>query len=308
MRLVIASIAALALVLAASSGHAAQEAKPGFSDLVWPLGVEGGPLLSPAVSPVPTTRAGGMASVLFGTRERGLTTYELLSTRLVLHGQWSPESVPRLGLGAQLVALQTTSMHTVLSRAIDEWKSFFDLGPTRLHVAFVAFWMERGKVELAITPFVRISLPTDTSRIRDERNMPIRRTLDDRVALAPYMLFEPGLSVGLTAGPASFYTHQAPLLAPVFGEVLHFVWSMHVGAAVNVLGRLHIALELSGLFRATRDYRDQRLAALALCPGIRYLHRKVAFELSARVGLTGDAHDMYGDFTLGFGVSASLGG
>jgi hypothetical protein len=280
---------------------------PDFSKFVPPLKAEGGPLVSPPVSPVPSTGAGATLSMLYGKRERGRTTYELVSGMLLLSGQWSPEKVPRLGLGAEIVALQMSSMHTELPPAIDEWLTFFDLGMLRLHVAFVAFQLESGIVQLAVTPFFRIGLPTDTSRIRDARSIPIRAVLDDRVAVEPYMLIEPGVSLGLTVGPASFYTHQAPVLAPVIGEVFHFFWSMHVGAAVSILGKLLIAVELAGLFRATEDFRDERLAALAICPGIRYVHGSLSYELSSRIGLTPDAHEPYGDFTLAFSVAWSPG-
>lgn len=286
----------------AANGESADD-PPGFEKLVPPLMVEGGPLLSPPLSAVPATGASAGLAVLFGRTQRGRTTYELVSGRLLLSGQWSPKKVPRLGVGAQLVALQSTNLHTRLPPAVDEWNNFFDLGPARLWVSFMAVALARGPVELAVTPFFRMMLPTDTARLRDERRLPIRRVLDDRVAYSPYMLFEPGLSLALTVGPASFYTHQAPVLAPVFGEVFHFLWSMHVGAAVNILGKVHLVAELSALLRPTRDFTDEPLTAVAVCPGVRYVHGSLSFELSSRIGVTDDAYDPYGDFSLGFAVA-----
>jgi hypothetical protein len=277
---------------------------PDMSRFVFPTLVEGGALLSPPLDPVPATVVGGAVSVLYGGRTRGLSEYELVGARLLLSGTWSPSKVPRLAVGAQLVALQTTSLHTEVPPALDEWRTFFDLGPARLNVSFAALSFERGIVELVLTPFVRIVLPTDTSRIRPDRQMPIRRVLDDRVVYDPWMLFEPGVGFALAVGPASVWTHQGGVLAPVLGQhVLHFFWSMHVGAGVSIAGRVHLGLELSGLLRPTRDDRDDRLAALALSPVVRYVHGELTYELAARCGLTGDAFEPYGDFTLGVAVT-----
>ncbi|MBW2260558.1 MAG: hypothetical protein JRG91_01190, partial [Deltaproteobacteria bacterium] len=253
---------------------------PKFESYVFPIRAQAGPLLSPPLGAVPRTELWGSAGVLYGKSGQGRTTYRLLTARLVLGGEWSPKKLPKLGLGGEIVALQVTNLNTELPPAIDEWVTFFDLGILRLHARYMAFSMRTKIMELAVTPFLRLGLPTDTSRVRENRHMPIRHVLDDRTVNAPYVLIEPGVNVGLTLGPVSIYTHQAPVLAPVHGEAFHFIWSMHFGAAVDILHVVDVSFDISGLLRPTKAHQEDPdtdrasraepyLTAFALCPGVR---------------------------------------
>jgi hypothetical protein len=117
------------------------------------------------------------------------------------------------------------------------------------------------------------------------------------------MLIEPGVSLGVLVGPASFYTHQAPIFATVYGEVFHFFWSMYYGIGVNIREIFDITLEAAWLARATEDFQDNRLSAFGLNPGIRLNIDPFSYELAFRIGLTEDAHAPYGDVTSSFTLS-----
>jgi hypothetical protein len=273
---------------------------PKFERFVQPLRVEGGPLLSPAVGPVPRTEVWGSAGALYRKFDYGRATYSGVGTRLVAGGEWSPKKIDRLGIGGSLVALQTTHDHVELPPVIDEWTSFYDLGPLRLQARMIAYRLATGPLELAVTPFLRLGMPTDTSRIREHRRMPIRRVLDDRVVEAPYVPIEPGVSVGGLIGPVSFYTHQAPLMVPIHGERFHFLWSMHMGFGIRVKDRVEFAVETSGLMRATDDFQQRKLIAWSIDPGFRVITGKLAWELGTRVGLSDDAQAPFGHVTAGF--------
>jgi hypothetical protein len=277
--------------------------KPEFESLVSPLRIEGGPLLSPAVGPVPRTEVWGSAGVLYRTSERGRATYEGVGTRLVLGGEWSPARLDRLGVGGSVVAFQTTHDHVDLPPVVDEWTSFFDLGPLRLRARMIAYRLATGPLELALTPFFRLVLPTDTARIRPHRRMPIRRVLDDRVVEAPYVPIEPGVSLGGLVGPVSFYTHQAPLFVPIPDEKFHFLWSMHYGVGIRVRQRVEFATEVSGLMRATDDFHERKLSAWSVDPGFRLVTGAFRWELGARVGISDGARVPFGHVTAGFAAS-----
>ncbi len=324
IRLALAAL--LAALVLAPAAHAQEPAEapaekpkkkhkdPTFDSYVFPIRAQAGPLLSPPLGAVPRTEIWGCAGVLYGKQDQGRTTYRLLIASLVLGGEWSPKPLPGLGLGGEIVAFQMTNIGTELPPAIDEWVSFFDLGILRLHGRYVAFSLRSGILELAVTPFLRLSLPTDTSRVRESRHMPIRHVLDDRTVNAPYFLIEPGVNVGLTLGPVSLYTHQAPVLAPVHGEAFHFIWSMHVGAAVDILHLVDVSLDVAGLLRPTRAHQEDPdsdrasraepyLTAFALCPGVRLKKGAFDYEISARIGITDDAYNAYGDFTIAFAMA-----
>ncbi|MBW2278872.1 MAG: hypothetical protein JRF63_15370, partial [Deltaproteobacteria bacterium] len=237
------SLALIVLLVA----PAAVADEPTFEDFVEPLRVEAGPLISPALGPIPRTHVFGAAGVLYRSRERGRATYTGLSTRLVLGGEWNPDWIDgRIGLGGSLVAFQSLHDHVDLPPVIDEWTSFYDLGPLRLRARMIAFRLATGPLELALTPFFRLGLPTDTSRIRQHRRVPVRRVIDDRVIEAPYFLIEPGVSVGGAIGPVSWFTHQAPIVAPIHDVETHFLWSMHYGLGIRIGDIFEIAAEIAG--------------------------------------------------------------
>jgi hypothetical protein len=307
MRAPTAAVAALLLITPAAAARAIE---PDLDAFVDPVRAEAGPILSPAIGPIPRSGAWATESVRYASRGVGRTTYEVVQTALVLGGEWSPKRLRRLGLGGDLVAFQTTTLMTELPPLIDEKRTSFDLGVLRLRARLRAFELARAtprkgfRFELALTPFFSLGLPTDTSRTRWERRMPIRGALDDRVIDGPYVLVEPGAAFGMTLGVFSFFSHQGWLFAPIAGaDVTHFVYSMHYGLAARIAGVVELSTELDGLLRFTRGYEGERLYPWAFSPGVRFLRGDWAFELSARVGLNADAHDPYGDITVGLGVA-----
>ena len=300
----------LALFAALSAPVFAEALEPGFEAFVDPVRAEAGPILSPAIGPIPRSGIWATEGVRYAACDVGRTTYKVVQTALVLGGEWSPEKLRRLGVGGDLVAFQTTTLMTELPPLIDEKRTSFDLGVLRLRARFRAFELarstpERGyRFELALTPFFSLGLPTDTSRIRWERRMPIRGALDDRVVDGPYFLVEPGAAFGMTLGVFSFYTHQGWLFAPIHGvDKTHFIYAMHYGLAARIADVVELSTEFNGLLRFTRDYSGDQLYPWAFSPGVRLLRGDWAFELSARVGLNDDAYDPYGVITVGLGVA-----
>jgi hypothetical protein len=280
--------------------HAAK--KEPFASFVRPLKIEAGPVLSPSMNPIAENHVFGSLGFLWSEREHGQAIYQTLSSTLVLGGEWRTPKLDIFAIGGDLVVLQMTNLRTNLPPAIDESDIFFDLGVLRLYAKIMACKRKVGIAHLAITPFFRLTLPTDTSRTNETRHMPIRRVLDDRVALAPYMLIEPGVSMGVLLGPVSFYMLQSPIFAPVYGEVFHFFWSMIYGVGANIIETFDITLEASWLSRPTRDFQNARLSAFSLNPGIRLNFNPFSYELSARIGLTEDAYAPYGDVSASFTV------
>jgi hypothetical protein len=305
-------IIVLTAALLAASGAAAEEeeggapiVETGLDGFVHPLRAEAGPVISPALSPLPRTELHGGLGFAFAREERGRASYTTLQGALLLGGAWAPERVPELGLGGELVALQTTFVRTEVPPAIDEWARFADLGTLRLHARYVA-WRREGRdhgPDLVLTPFVRLGLPTDTARLRPNRRMPARRVIDPRVFEAPCVVVEPGASLAVVWGPVSFFAHEAPVFAPVVDQVFHFFWSSHLGAGIRLWRRLELAVETSALVRTTEDFAGERLAAFSVDPGLRLHLRDFALELSTRIALTDDARHPYGELTgfLGLG-------
>jgi hypothetical protein len=299
--------------LLAASVAAAQEeeeegtriVESGRGAFVHPLRAEAGPVISPALSPLPRTELFGGLGFAFAREERGRAAYATLQGALLLGGAWAPEQAPDLGLGGELVALQATFVHTEVPPAIDEWARFADLGMLRVHVRY-AVWRPEGRdkgPDLVLTPFLRLGLPTDTARLRPARRMPVRRVVDPRVFEAPCVLVEPGASLAVVWGPVSFFTHEAPVFAPVVDSVFHFFWSSHVGAGLRLWRRFELALESSALVRTTEDYSGERLAAFSVDPGLRLHLGDFALELSTRIALSDDARHPYGELTSFLGLA-----
>jgi hypothetical protein len=126
--------------------------------------------------------------------------------------------------------------------------------------------------------------------------------IDDRVIEAPYFLIEPGVSVGGAMGPVSFFTHQAPILAPIHEVETHFLWSMHYGVGIRFAEVFEIAAEISGLMRGTDDFQERKLNAWSVDPGIRLTTGAWEWEISSRFGISDQAAVPFGIFTLGFAV------
>lgn len=287
---------------------AAEGGRRVFWEYVEPLRAEAGPILSPAIGAVPSSRLWGSVGLRYAKTQEGLGRYSVLQTAVVLGGEWSSENLPRLGLGADLVAFTSTTLLVDLPPVIHESRTFYDLGPLRIRgklLVLEELWGS-GKAGgvLVLTPFFSLGFPTDTSRTREERRMPVRGVMDDRVFEGPYFLIEPGVAFAASLWVFSLYTHQGALFAPVHGQDLtHFYWAMHYGLSAVIIKRLEIVAEVSGLLRFTRDYNDERLFPWAFSPGFRVRLGEFSLELSARVGLNDDAYDPFGGFTLGMGVT-----
>ncbi|MFO8072640.1 MAG: hypothetical protein R6V85_12280 [Polyangia bacterium] len=279
----------------------------GLEAIVDPLRAEAGPVISPALSPIPKTAISAGAGFSLGEWSRGRARYRRASTRLVLGGEWSPSGFDRLGLGGELVALQTSTLGTRVPPAIDERRTFADLGPLRIHGRMVAYRLEHDWLAVALTPFLRLGFPTDTSRIRPDHHIALRYVIDDRVFLSPLFLVEPGITAGAALGPVSFYTHQGPIAAVIHDERFHFLWSMHYGAGIELFHLVEVACELGGLLRGTEDFRGERWKGWAVSPGARLLLEEISIELSSRFGVIskGSVH-AHGDFTLFLGITWEL--
>lgn len=320
IRPVLMSAAGLSVVLMlnCAAALAQDEARPSpdpdegtdLRDFVSPLQAEAGPVLSPAVDPVPANKIFGSVGVRYAKKREGRATYSVLQTALVIGGEWSPKKLDRLGVGADLVAFQTTTLMVDLPPVIHEDRTLYDLGPLRLRAKLRAFEVERetpGKgyeFQLVLTPFFGLGFPTDTSRIREERRMPVRGVIDDRVFEGPYFLIEPGAALGMRLGVFTFYTHQGALFVPIHGQdKTHVYYSMHYGLAARIADVVEIVAETNGLLRFTKDYNEERLFPWAFSPGLRLRFDELSYEISARVGLNDDAYHPYGDFTLALGVA-----
>ncbi len=302
----------LAMALLAASNATGEEAdgetpviETGLDGFVHPLRAEAGPVISPALSPLPRTEIFGGVGFAFAREEVGRARYTTLQGALLLGGAWSPEKVPDLGLGGDLVALRTTFIHTEVPPAIDEWARFADLGTLRVHARYTAWRREGGDhgPAIALTPLLRLGLPTDTGRLRPNRRMPVRYVVDPRVFESPCVLVEPGASLAVVWGPVSFFVHEAPVFAPVVDSVFHFFWSSHVGAGIRLWRRLEVALESTALVRTTGDYSGERFAAFTVDPGLRLWLGDFALELSTRIGLTDDAGRSHGELTSFLGLA-----
>jgi hypothetical protein len=281
----------------------------GLEAIVEPLRAEAGPVISPALSPIPKTAVSAGAGFSLGEWGCGRSRYRRASTRLVLGGEWSPSGFDRLGLGGELVALQTSTLRTRVPPAIDESRTFVDLGPLRIHGRMVAHRLEHDWLAVALTPFLRLGFPTGTSRTRPDRHVALRYVVDDRVFSSPLFLVEPGITAGAALGPVGLYTHQAPIAAVIHDEVFHFLWSMHYGAGIEIFDIVEIACELGGVLRATEDFRGEKWKGWSVSPGARLLLGEISIELSSRLGVISAGSDhAYGDFTLFLGFEWQLSG
>ena len=283
----------------------ADDRQPGFESFIDPLRAQAGPVLSLPLGAVPKTEIWASAGFRYGAYDYGRTTYGTMQTALVLGGEWSPKNLDRLGLGGSITAFQSTTLMTELPPAIDEKRTYFDLGLLEIHGRFRVLELKRNTsdsnwpFEVALTPFFRLGLPTDTSRLREDRHMPIRGVLDDRVIDGPYFLIEPGAAFGVTLGVFCLYTNQGLLIAPIHDQdKTHVFYSMHYGLGARIAGLVEIVVEANGLMRFTENIAHERLAAWAVSPGVRLVLGSAGFELSSRLGLGDDAYDPYGDVTL----------
>ena len=203
-------------------------------------------------------------------------------------------------MGGDITAFQVTRVSTEVPPAIEENDTYADLGPSRLYAKVKALELgKEGSFRLLVTPFARFGLPTDTSRTREERRMPVRGVIDDRVIGGPYFSIEPGVSAGFAIGIFSAYVHQSFPIVPIHDQdVTHVFFANHLGARVLLFDHLEVVGELGGLLRLTEAYDGERLSAWSVSPGLRWIGESLSLELSARFGLGDDSRDAYGLCTL----------
>lgn len=295
------------LVLSAPRGASGQaeekekkENKENLDRYASPLVVEASPFSSFAVSALPRTTVWGQLGALYGKTKVGRARYEQVSGQVGVGFTWSPKLFDhRFGLGAKLDALQLNALHTHVPPAIDEWETFVDLSEFNLFAEFVALRKAvSGLSTLLVTPFLRLHLPTDTSRLRLSRHIPIKKILGGEAAEGPPVLVEPGLAFGVTVGPATFYASTGLALGALAGECFLLLWNLNVGAAVKV-PLVVLIVETGGVIV---HHKRHDSVQWQVSPGLRFEHKSFKVELSARFGLSEFSRIPYGIFTVGFAL------
>jgi len=279
-----------------------------FNRFIEPLHAEAGPLLSPPLGSIPQTEIWAGFGLKYHDWQNGRAKYSQVSTRLIIGGQWSPKKLSWLGVGGDLVALQTNTVRTRLPPVIDEKDRHVNLGVLRLHIRARVFSIKKKNpkklpIVLALTPFFRMGLPTDTSRIGQDRRMPMRYMLDSDVLENPYFLVEPGVAAGFLFWRINIYTHQSLMAAPVKNGEAYWFYSFHNGIAARIADMFELIFELNGLMRLTENDQGDRLSAWAASPGLRFIHGNFSYELSARLGYGKDPLQPYGKFTAACSIS-----
>ena len=297
-------VTAVALALAVvCSGTAGAESLPDL-DFVLPLSVEGGPIVSPGRAVQPATYVYAEVAAGGGTWDVGRAVYTEIFGRVVAGGAWSPWFFPRIEIGGDMALLATQSVRTVVPPSIDEWAHEFDLGELRIHVSALAWELDLpdDSMQLGVRPYVRLTLPTDTSRWNENRRAaPLRRVLGDDIREHEFVLTDVG---GSFAWRWSFLTLYETL-GLVFGAVIDadfqflLASTTGIGFDVDVVG-LEFVLELNYLGRFTDAPAGAgTMHALAVSPGMRWRTGDFRLGLESRVGLTEDAEAPYGDATVG---------
>jgi hypothetical protein len=297
-----AALCGLALLVCAAVA-AAEEKEGGGSDhldlFAQPLVLEAAPFSQLSMSALPATWVWGTVGALYGKRSVGRADYEQVSGEAAAGFMWSPAKLDRFALGARFAFLQVNSMHTRVPPVIDEWKSYVDMGELNVFLQYNALKKIFKKLStILLTPFLRFHLPTDTSRLRQWRHMPIKKILGPEVGIAPYVLVEPGVAFAATLGPATFYASTGLGLGSIVDEGFLLLWNMNVGAAVKV-PLVHLIVETGGY---VVHQKNHDLFAWQVSPGIRFFHKHMRYELGARIGLSDSSTHSYGTVTAGFAV------
>jgi hypothetical protein len=293
------------LLLAILLGSAAARAEdlPEL-DFVAPLTVEAGAIISPGRPVAPSTCVFAQVAAGGGDWDVGRAQYTEIMGRVVAGGAWSPSFFPRLELGGDMVLLTTQSIRTVVPPSIDEWAHEFDLGELRVHVSFLAWELDLpdDSMQLGVRPYVRLTLPTDTSRWSEgRRSTPLRRVLGDDIREHEFVLTDVG---GALAWRWSFL-NLYETLGFVFGAVIDADFQFLLASTTGIgfdLGDLGLELlvELNYLGRLTDAPSGAGMMhALAVSPGVRWRTGDLTLGVEARVGLTDDSAAAYGDATGG---------
>ena len=276
-------------------------------ELMNPLSVEAGPLVSPGRPVAPATYACASLAVGGGAWDVGRAGYTEIFGRFVAGGAWSPSFFPRLELGGEMVFLTEQSIRTVVPPAIDEWAHRWDLGELRVRVSALVWELdsEDHDVQLGVRPYVQLTLPTDTSRWSEGRRAsPLRRVLGDGIRGHEFVLTD----IGAAFACRWTWLHLWETVGFVFGAVvdadLQFLLASTTGLGFDILDSgFELLLELNYLGRLTEAPAGAgTMHALAVSPGVRWRTGDLTLGLEARVGLTDDSAPVYGDASGGLTV------
>jgi hypothetical protein len=287
----------------AAADEKAEEKKESGADhldsFAQPLVLEAAPFSHFNMSALPATWVWGTVGALYGRHEVGRADYEQVSGEAAAGFMWSPRKLDRFALGGKFAFLQVNSMHTRVPPVIDEWDTYVDMSELNVFLQYNALRKSFEKLStILLTPFVRFHLPTDTSRLRPSRHIPIKKILGPEVGVAPYVLVEPGVAFAATLGPATFYASSGLGLGSIVDEGFLLLWNLSVGAAVKV-PLVHLVVETGGYLVHQKNHD---LFAWQVSPGIRFVHKHMRYELGARIGLGDSSTHSYGLVTAGFAV------
>jgi len=265
-----------------------------------PVTGQAGLILSTAEGPLTGTGAFCSFGLGFGKREKGRTDYSRLSSTVLLGGEWSPESAAWLGIGGEAAVLQTNTFFTRLPPVIDEKETYADIGNLRIKVKarlLERSWrLHKRDLELTVTPFFKLGMPTDTSRLRPNRRMPVRRVVNQTVFYNPYFTVETGISASLNLFFAGLHTHQALLAVPVPGGTGRIYYSMHTWLAASIASHVEIIAQVDALLSSGKGSGNSKYNGFGFSPGVRINISSISLEMAVRMKMNDDGYWQYGDF------------
>ncbi len=289
---------------AADGGDEGRDRGPAPSAFVAPVLLETGPVIAPARPVLPSTRAHAGLALSWTSWNRGRAEYESVAARVTAGGAWSPWFLPRLEIGGDLAVLLVDGTRTSVPPAIDEWATEADLGEMRLHAAFLAWVPDRPADDFAaaVTPHLRFTLPTDTSRFNaSRRHSALRRVLGADIRENAFLLVDAGATAAVRWRFLSAYESAALVFGAVFDGGFRFLAASSTGVGARI-GPVECVVEIDLLGRATAAPGSGPMIAMAVAPALRYAVGGWVFGVEARFGLDEDAAGPYGD--AGAGVTA----
>jgi hypothetical protein len=188
---------------------------------------------------------------------------------------------------------------------IDEWANEVDLGELRIDISVLAWAqdMTSKSMQLGLRPYVRLTLPTDTSRWNEGRRAsPLRRELGDDIRDHAFVLTDVGAAFAWRWKLLNLYETVGMIFGAVVDADFQFLLSSTTGVAVDIEQiDLEIVLELNYLGRLTEAPAGAGLMqALAVSPGVRWRTGDLTLGVEFRAGLTGnDSAAAYGVATGG---------
>ena len=273
-------------------------------EFVAPLLVEAGAVISPGRAVAPQTFVYASVAAGGGSWAVGRAEYTEVFGRVVVGGAWSPSFFPRLELGGDMVVLATDAVNTVVPPAIDEWSDDFDLGELRVHVSALVWELDLpdDSMQLGVRPYLRLTLPTDTSRWNEGRRAaPLRRVLGDDIREHEFVVTDLGGSFAWRWTFLTLYETLGFVFDGVVDAGFQFLLASTTGIGFDTgdVG-LEFVLELNYLGRLTDAPAGAgQMHALAVSPGMRWRTGNLRLGLESRIGLTEASQAPYGDATIG---------